>query len=56
MSALNADSDLVTFVEVDCTPCVAFETRVEELLGILHLGTFGKSQLDDVLVCFSRAD
>ena len=48
--------DLVTFMEVDCTPCVAFETRVEELLGILYLGTSEKSQFDDVVVCLSRAD
>src|SRR6188508_1331841 len=48
--------DLIALVEVDGTPGVAFEARVEEFLRILDLRTFEERQLHDALVCLSRTD
>src|SRR5436190_15499082 len=47
---------LLALVEVDGTPRVPLETRVEEAGGILESRPFGEGHLHDVLVGLARAD
>src|SRR5262245_59170349 len=48
--------DLVTFAEIDRSPRVAFEARVEKLPGIPQLGALEEGDLHDALVAFAGAD
>src|SRR5215472_3100421 len=48
--------DLLALVEIDGTPGVALETRVEEAGRILEVRPFGEGHLHDALISLARAD
>src|ERR1700704_6844185 len=48
--------NLVTLMEIDGTPGVAFEAGVEEACRVLQRGALGAGQLHDGLVCLASAD
>src|SRR6187431_1121263 len=48
--------DLVTFMEIDGTSGIAFETGIEKTRRIFQCRSLGKGQLDVCLIGFTRAD
>src|SRR5262249_46440763 len=48
--------DLLAFVEVDGTPGVALEARIEEARWVLECGPLGKRHLHNILVRLAGAD
>src|ERR1700730_9865034 len=48
--------DLLPFAEVDRTPCVPFQTGIEELLRVFDGGSASEGELHNLLVRFPCAD
>src|SRR5947207_2663699 len=52
----RARVDRLSFMDVDCAPCVPLEARVEELARVLQRSPFGERELYDGLVRLASAD
>src|SRR5439155_3280164 len=48
--------DLVALMEIDRTPSVAFEARVEDTRRVFQRGAFGERHLHDILVRLASAN
>src|SRR6185437_17123498 len=48
--------DRIALAEVDCTPCIALEARIEEMRRIVERGAFRERRLHDALVGLAAAN